>query len=254
MTGPLENMTVLVTRPAHQAEGFCRLVEEAGGRPVRLPVIEIEALSLTEPEYAALQQPSDCLIFISANAVRIGIDIINRNFPGRLQASRIMAIGRATGSELERHGIEPDLVPPSPYNSEALLAMPEMKTISGRSYTIIKGSGGRDYLAEQLRLRGGRVRGIDVYQRVKPQMDADVLTMFSKSDIAVVAITSVRGLHFLFEMATTRQREWLQANARFLVPGKRVADAVRDLHIRQAPIVAENATDEAMLSRLIDAA
>ena len=254
MNGTLENVTVLVTRPVHQAEDFCGLVEEAGGVALRFPVIEIQALELTEADHMVLQQPSDCMIFISANAVRLGIELINRNFPGRLKTSRIMAIGRATADALELQGVKADLVPPSPYNSEALLGMPEMRAVKGRSFTIIKGKGGREYLTEQLRLRGGNVHGIDVYVRVRPEADNNVLARLSESDAAIVAITSVKGLHYLFDLASGPQRDWLKAHARFLVPGNRVADAVRDLHVRQVPIIADNATDEVMFRRLIEAA
>ena len=46
MVGPdatraLAGLRVLVTRPAHQAEELCALIERAGGIPVRFPTIEI---------------------------------------------------------------------------------------------------------------------------------------------------------------------------------------------------------------------
>jgi uroporphyrinogen-III synthase len=37
----LNGLTILVTRPAHQAEPLCRLIESAGGQPLRLPALTI---------------------------------------------------------------------------------------------------------------------------------------------------------------------------------------------------------------------
>jgi len=253
MSNELQGITVLVTRPAHQAEPFCRLVEEAGGKAIRFPVIEIQAIALDAAAHDAIQKASDCLIFISANAVRLGIEAINNVMPERLEQSCIMAIGKATAHELESRGVKPDLVPPSPYNSEALLAMPEMQDVSGRRYTIIKGKGGRTYLMKQLRARGAVVNEVDIYVRCKPQQGNAALTAFTQSQRAVVSITSVKGLHYLFEMVSAEQGEWLKRHAQFLVPGKRVEDALHDLHIQQLPIVAENATDAVMMESLLAA-
>ena len=253
MSDKLKGLTVLVTRPAHQAEPFCQLVKSAGGKAVRFPVIEIEPIALDAAARDALQRPSDCLIFISANAVRLGIEAINNAAPGRLGQSRIMAIGKATAHELESRGVKPDLVPPSPYNSEALLAMPEMQDVSGRHYTIIKGKGGRTYLMEQLRARGGVVNAVDIYVRTKPQQSNAALKELTECERVVVSITSVKGLHYLFEMASVEQGDWLKQHAELLVPGDRVADAVRDLHVRHTPIIAENATDAVMMNSLLRA-
>jgi uroporphyrinogen-III synthase len=254
MNDELKNLTVLVTRPVHQADNFVDLVEEAGGHALRFPVIEIQPLELQEADRELLQQLTDCLIFISANAVHIGVAELSRLVPGKLPVTRVMAIGQATARALLEHGITPDLVPPSPYNSEALLAMPEMQDVRGRRYTIIKGKGGREYLNEQLQARGGIVRTVDVYTRVRSRENNDILQQLLLYEDVVVAITSVKGLHYLFEMASAEQGAWLKKHARFLVPGNRVADAVHDCHIKHAPIVAENATDEAMIRRLLQSA
>jgi len=214
-------------------------------------VIEIQPVELDDAAENALQQVADCLIFISANAARLGVETIRRVAPDRLQQSQIMAIGKATAHELESRGIQPDLVPPSPYNSESLLAMPEMQDISGRRFIIIKGKGGRTYLMEQLRGRGGVVQEIDTYVRVKPQQSNAALRQLTESERVIVSITSVKGLHYLFEMASVEQAEWLKQHAHFLVPGDRVAYATRDLHIRKAPIIAENAADQVMFENLL---
>lgn len=251
--GVLEGISVLVTRPEHQSQGFADLVENEGGVVLLFPVIEIQEIALSDDAEQILRDKdaTDCLIFISANAVRLGLKAIREISPQRLKDTRVLAIGKATAAALINEGVQPDLVPPSPYNSEALLALPEMKDVQGKKYTVIKGKGGRTYLMEQLRLRGAHVNEIDNYVRVKPQARNSVIDQLIKVDRPVIAVTSVKGLHYLFEMITQEQSMWIKQYARFLVPGTRVADAVRDCHVHHSPWVAENATDAVMMEKLI---
>ena len=246
----LTNVTVLVTRPQHQAAPFCQMVEAAGGRAIRFPVIVIEAIPLADEQQQALQSPADKLIFISANAVRLGLPLLQQTAPQLLAQSQIIAIGQATASQLGEMGHAPQLIPPSPYNSEALLAIAEMQDCNDQHVVIIKGRGGRGYLKEQLLQRGANVIEIETYVRNKPAGNIAMLERFIGSEQAVVSITSVKGLHYLFEMANAEQAGWLRRQAHFLVPGTRVADAVKDLHVTHAPRIAENACDEVMFNAL----
>jgi len=247
----LKSVTILVTRPQHQAQPFFTMVRQAGGTAIRFPVIEIKEIELSKESRTVLRQNIGRVIFISGNAVRLGVPAISAVNPQWLGQAAVIAIGKATAARLQERGIEPGLVPPSPCNSEALLAMPEMQDITRHQYTIVKGRGGRDYLRKQLNHRGARVNEIDIYVRVRPKISNTPLSELMKAGRAVVAITSVKGLHHLFEMASNEQGKWLKRNARFLVPGARIAAAVCDLHIRQVPIIAEDATDAAMYERLL---
>ncbi len=249
----LQNVTVLVTRPEHQAQPFFTMIRRAGGQAILFPVIEIQAIDPGAEAKAMLHQTVNGVIFISANAVHLGVPMLNTINPQWNRDSPVIAIGKATATHLREQGVEPVLTPPAPFNSEALLVMPQMQDIAGHQYTIIKGRGGRRHLQEQIRDRGARVSEIDIYVRVKPTLLNTPLNGLMQSERAVVAITSVKGLHHLFELASTEQAEWLKKSAEFLVPGMRVADTVNNLHIRQAPMIAEDATDEAMYNRLLAA-
>ena len=70
VSNDLQGLGVLVTRPAHQADQLCDLIEAAGGRPYRLPTIEITPSSDSDQQQARhlLEhlQANDLLIFISA--------------------------------------------------------------------------------------------------------------------------------------------------------------------------------------------
>jgi len=112
----------MVTRPAHQAEPLCRLIEAAGGRPFRLPLLEI-----APPEHppAGLDRLEEyhMAIFISPNAVERGIALIRErgDLPPGLQ---LATVGRGSAARLEKLlGRKPDICAPPPFNSEALLTI-----------------------------------------------------------------------------------------------------------------------------------
>jgi len=56
----------------------------------------------------------------------------------QFKSVRIAAIGKATAQALALAGLPVDLVPESGYNSEALLAMPQMQQINGQRYLIVR--------------------------------------------------------------------------------------------------------------------
>jgi uroporphyrinogen-III synthase len=62
-------MGVLVTRPAAQAEGLCRLIEAAGGRAIPFPAIAIQPVNDQGTARRLLAEPWDLMVFISRNAV-----------------------------------------------------------------------------------------------------------------------------------------------------------------------------------------
>ncbi len=62
--GALAGCGVLVTRPAHQASELAEAIENAGGKAIRFPVIEITGRDedVIANEFAALPDP-DIVIF-----------------------------------------------------------------------------------------------------------------------------------------------------------------------------------------------
>ena len=250
MNQALTGVTVLVTRPKHQSKPLCVRIEQAGGTAICFPVITICALPLDPVIKQTLQNPIHTLIFISSNAAYLGLPAIRALNPRCLEQSQIAAIGQATAKQLKAQGLNPQIIAPSPYNSEALLSLPQMRSLDGQHLALIKGKGGRDYLTKQLQKRGGVVSEIPVYVRVKPKPRPQALKPFIQAKKAVALITSVKGLDNLMILANPQEQNWLKTHGRFLVPSQRVADAVYQLPAQHPPIIADNATDDAMLARL----
>lgn len=177
----LDQARILVTRPAGQAETLCRMIEQAGGQAVWFPVIGIEALY---PDTSVSK--ADIMIYVSANAVRHGAHYLD-GYDGQ-----VAAIGEATARQLQQQGIPVDILPEQGYDSEALLATEALHQVAGKSIAIIRGEGGREYLAGQLEQRGARVQYIECYRRVALDTDATSLKEQLCADaIDLVAITSI---------------------------------------------------------------
>ena len=185
----LHGAGVLVTRPAHQAGEWCRLIEEHGGRALRLPALEIAGPADPEPARRRLARLDDCdlLIFVSPNAVRQGLALAGpAGLPSRLQ---LAAVGDATAAALAEMGRPADLVPQRSQDSEGLLALPRLGAVAGQRVLIVRGEGGRPLLGETLAQRGARVEYLEVYRRVCP--DSDVAPLLARWDqVDLVTATS----------------------------------------------------------------
>ena len=250
---PLLGLGILVTRPREQADGFCRLIEEEGGITHRFPVLEIAPPADDGPLTAVIERLDqfDIAIFVSINAVEWAMRAIQRRH--RLPSSlRLAVIGPSTARALEAFDRTPDLMPPPPYNSESLLALPEMERIAGKRIVIFRGEGGREHLATTLRERGATVEYGEAYRRIRPDHDpAPLLRSWRDGDIQVVTATSNEALLNLVEMVGEEGRRYLLETP-LVVVSERNAALARELGFTFEPMVAQEAGDAAMAAAIAD--
>jgi len=221
---------VLVTRPVGQAEALCRMIEDAGGTAVRLPLLEIEFAQAgdTGPRRLLQLEKIDWLIFVSANAVRCAFALLGPQWLHN-KPPKVAAIGQATAKELLARRVTVDLKPKQQFNSESLLALPEWTDANGLSFIIVRGSGGRELLAETLRERGGAVGYAEVYRRVTPKIDmSGLLACWRKGKIAVLTLTSGEALANLWQQLPDSDRGLL-LHTPMVVIGKRMGKQAREL-------------------------
>ncbi|HED16917.1 MAG TPA: uroporphyrinogen-III synthase [Gammaproteobacteria bacterium] len=248
----LQGLGVLVTRPQHQAEPFCRLIEQAGGDAIRFPVLEV-----TDPgDSTALNKRLDQLaeyqiaIFISANAVRYAMSRIQAR-AGLPAGLRIAAIGRASARELQHMGVEVNDCPSRQFDSEALLALPGFADVAGQRILIFRGEGGREHLASVLRERGATVDYAEVYRRIRPAADTtNLMQRWARGEIQVITLTSVEALRNLYELVGKLGRQWL-LHTDLIVASERIQQQAQSLGLSASITVACNASDAAMLECLV---
>ena len=237
---------VLVTRPASQAGGLCRLIEGAGGRAVRFPALAIEPIQDFEPVRRLLSRDWDLILFVSRNAVEHALPLFpDRWLPAR---ARLGAVGAATAAALASAGRPPDLVPAGRFDSENLLALPELLDLDGRRVLIVRGVGGRGMLGDVLGERGAELSYAEVYRRTLPNADPTALLARWHEDVDLAIATSGEVLGNLHALVGDEGRELLLATP-LVVVSERTASVALELGFARVE-AAEQASDTAILKAL----
>lgn len=246
---PLDGMRILVTRPVHQAENLCRLVEEAGGEALRMPALGIGPPADPEALRAVCRrlEEYDLAVFVSANAVRGVLEALDGRLPAGMQCA---AIGPATAKALTAAGSPDPLCPASGFDSESLLALPQLQHVEDSDIVIFRGDSGRGLLARVLRDRGARVEYAQAYRRETPPPPAPGVADALRADrVDAVVVTSSQALEQLVSLCSERMRRGLTA-AQLVVVSERMIQLAESYGFR-TPIVAAEPGDSAILESLV---
>ena len=242
---------ILVTRPAGQVQHLCSLIEAAGHECIHLPAIEIlePADNYRLEEVTDTLEDYDLAVFVSVNAVRNGVEFIlnRRDWP---EETLIATVGASSAAALLPYGLSVDLLPEHQYNREALLEQELLQDMSGQSVVIFRGNGGRYVLRDTLLARGADVDYVEVYQRKCPAADARRMqTLLQPGYLDCITITSNETLQNLFTMAGAEGQPLL-LQIPLVVIGARQATLAQQLGFLHAPLVATNASDEAIVAAI----
>ncbi|MDD4962391.1 MAG: uroporphyrinogen-III synthase [Gallionella sp.] len=196
----LNGRRILVTRPSHQAGGLAQGILAAGGEPVLFPLLEISPVADTAALHAQISQLADyqLAIFISPNAVEQGVAAIRK--VGLKPTCRIATVGQASAQVLRALGFDHILVPRERFDSEGLLALPELQDVAGWRVMIFRGDGGRALLGDTLKARGAIVDYATCYQRSTPLPAA-----IDWHHLDAITITSSEALTYLRQLITEAQ-------------------------------------------------
>jgi uroporphyrinogen-III synthase len=248
---PLQGVGVLVTRPELQSMPLCRLLEAQGANTLRLPAVEIKPLGdrrALAKSLGALEN-FDMIIFTSANAVRFGV-----SFLAQKRELKLAAIGPATARAINQAGYRVSVQPRESFDTEGLLAHPDLEHVAGHRILMIKGGDGRQLLQQELVRRGATVLSADVYERAPAVPGAAILAAaqerFAAGTMHVVTATSMEVGRNLLNMATPELREEFE-RAHWLIPAERIALGLRDLGLKAPLLLADSAEDQDLVTALI---
>jgi len=172
---PLDGVRVVVTRPAHQAEGLCAAFAAAGATVERLPLIAVVPPDDPAPLHRAAADLARYrwIAFTSANAVRALAEAAGgtlESLPGEV---KVAAIGRATSRVLREARSRVDLV--SEGGRGAALADELAAADAGSAQTSPRGpvflplaADARPDLADGLRTAGYGVEEVVAYDKRPP--------------------------------------------------------------------------------------
>jgi uroporphyrinogen-III synthase len=239
-------MRIIVTRPRAQAESLVAELRAGGLDAVALPLIDIAAVCDAQPLHQAWQQISSLalVMFVSANAVQHFMQVrpAGTNWPAQLLAG---STGPGTSAALREAGVpEAALVEPQGevFDSEALWARLRSRDWTGRHVLVVRGEGGRDWLADQLAAASAHVDFVAAYQRVLPQPDAPWLALrdaaLAQPQLHLWALSSSQAVAHLQQLSPGV--DWSASTA--VAPHPRIVGALQRLgfgQVRLAPVSAE---------------
>lgn len=180
-------MRVIVTRPAAQADSWVRSLARHGIDAVALPLIAIappvDAAAVAH-EWLRLGTRR-LVVFVSPNAAEQFF--LQRPSATTWPDSVLAAtVGPGTTEVLKRHGVPAAcIVEPAAdaaqFDSESLWQQLGARDWHGASVLIVRGDGGRDWLADTLRAQGAAVAFVAAYRRAAPRLDEAQATLLDEA-------------------------------------------------------------------------
>src|SRR5450755_631659 len=168
---PLSGCRVLVSRARKQAGALSSTLTALGCQVIEIPFIEIRKPS----SFAALDTVLhnlanyDWLILTSVNVVEALFEHMARFHIDNSAFShvKIAAIGPATKSAIEKHGLTVT-VTPKEYVAESVVASLHRR-VKGKRVLLVRAKVARDVIPRELRKAGATVDVIEAYETVVPE-------------------------------------------------------------------------------------
>lgn len=251
----LKNKWIVITRPIHQAKAIKKRLESAGANIILFPLLEIvepENIGLAKQQLAQIEM-FDLIIFVSPNAVKQSLKWLDKSKLINIK-NKIATIGKKTAAALDEYGISADICPDKPFNSEAFLALPQIKAIGSsasqiKKIVIIKGESGRNLLYDSLIKQGAHVEKIDTYKRSCPQQDSSILKQhWLRGELDMILLTSSTSIINLFDL--TENEDWFN-QVHLLVGSQRMKKSVPD-SFEGNLLIAEDPSDETLFETLMN--
>ncbi|HWX10662.1 MAG TPA: fused uroporphyrinogen-III synthase HemD/membrane protein HemX [Trinickia sp.] len=250
--------TAVLTRPAGQSAGLVARLAGDGIATFEFPLIEIADVGDDSPLFDAFAslQAYALVVFVSPNAIDRALARMDGTWPSSVPVG---AVGPGSVAALARHGIAApayEIVCPAGadggsvaaaangdagvrFDSESLWVALEAKFgptgFQGRRVLIVRGDGGREWLADRLREAGAQVEAVAAYRRVVPEPSAEawlrIRELLASAQHAWL-VTSSEGVRNLSELARAHLTEGERAalaHVPLVAPHPRIAETARGL-------------------------
>lgn len=209
----IDKPVVILTRQSEYLGNTPTILQRLDFQPVHVPVM------LTEPRldlkimeaFSQLENYTD-VVFVSRNAVKIGMDMIDQQ--GGLPSSiQVMSVGAETAKQLYSYGIDA-LFPEKGSGAEALLNTSPMKNLQGRKILIVRGEIGLDWPAQKMIERGAEVEEVKCFtQRVPNDCGERLREVFNQgAEVKGIFAHSSQSLHNMVAVAESAMGSLLETN------------------------------------------
>lgn len=264
---PLLGKTVVVTRPAAQAEGLASPLENLGAEVLLAPTVRIVPVPPNEEIRAAIERLPEyrLVVFTSVNGVAEFLGRLRDcgRVPDALAGVTVAAIGPRTAAALAAQGVKAGLVPEE-YVAEGLLAaLDESGAARGARVLLPRAREAREVLPDILRARGAVVDVLPVYDSepvdelavpFESIAAADYLTFTAGSTARRFVELALRALDATDEAGAGRPLAERLAGARICSIGPATSEVLRDLGLPVAIEAAEHTTHGLVVAIVDDVA
>jgi len=250
----VQALKVLITRPEKKANALTLLLNQQGIACINQPLFDYQALA-DKDQSQQLLTTSEILIFVSVAAVEFAHASLSAN---NWHYQHIIAVGAATKAALSAINIK-HIISPIQENSEGLLDTLQLSNnINNKVITIVRGNGGREYLAIQLKKRGAKVNYLESYQRVWRTLPEGIDEQWHQQQINCIIITSNALLDALLatlmQLTITHQKSqqrvnYWQKQCFWVVASKRIEQHAKQLGLTNVT-VSNGANDIAIFQAL----
>lgn len=255
----LNGLNVLVTRPQHQAGNLLQSLRAQGAEPIPFPLLSIVPIAEKDGGFHLLKQHIldldlfQKVIFVSPNAVHIGYDWIDQYWPQLPTGIDWFAIGKQSSTTLNNYGIDA-YHSPLGYDSEALLSCEMLHDIADEKILIMRGEGGREKLAIELRARGAEVSYAELYRRERPEYsEEEIANALYTQSLDAILISSGAGLHNLLQIANGQGKKFSTdslLHCHLVVPSERIKQDAELAGFTKI-ITAAGPDDQSMINALL---
>jgi len=181
-----KKLKVLITRPKAKNKKLALLLKQHGIDTWSQSLFDYQA-NADEAKIVGKLSNANIVIFVSVAAVEFFHAATSLN---KLHNKKIIAVGKATKKALKILNIN-NILSPEQENSEGVLLLPILSNnLTGKIITIVRGNGGREHLATQLKSRGAIIQYIESYQRIWKTLPKDIAKQWQAMQINCIVITS----------------------------------------------------------------
>jgi uroporphyrinogen III methyltransferase/synthase len=245
-TGPLEGISILITRASHQSAEFVAGIERLGGTAYAIPTIEIRPPASWEACDRALDgiHMYDGLIFTSAN----GVEFFFRHLidlgtaPSELSSKKIFVVGEKTRDALSTQGLSITLMP-AKFTADELARAIGHEDLHGRTFLFPRGNLGKDTMQDTLRLLGATVDAVTVYTTVHPADEHvhRIRALVLEGSVHIVTFTSPSTFSNFVNVFTPAEIESIRSRILFAAIGPVTTTFIRSAGF-PVPIQASEST------------
>ncbi|MFT6154412.1 MAG: uroporphyrinogen-III synthase [Bermanella sp.] len=223
---------VLITRPEGQQHTLMNALTRQHWQCFHQPLVSIHPITESDKGFYDLKNKImnidlyDIIITVTSNASSLAYEWIDQYWPQIPINIQWFAVGKSSAQPLLPLGM--NIKSPVEKHSEGLLALPELQDLTAKKVLILRGTGGRELIAQTLTARGANVSYAELYKRQAISVHKSQLSaLLTEQQIHYALVTSG-------EMAQQLANDLLPSisnQLHLIIPSQRIYDNLINMNL-----------------------